>query len=112
MHEVTINLDTLLWIMGFLAAFCGLIVYLKKGTEPIFRPYKQMRSDVKMLAERKHSCDQKFAHDAAELAEIKQDLKMVMKTETLLLKHAETGNCTGEVAAGRKELEDYLIDKD
>ena len=28
------------------------------------------------------------------------------------LKHIETGNCTGEVATGRKELEDYLIDRE
>ena len=44
--------------------------------------------------------------------EMKENDKMIMKSVILLLKHAETGNCTGEVAAGRKELEDYLIDKD
>ena len=44
--------------------------------------------------------------------EMKENDKMITKSVILLLKHAETGNSTGEVAAVRKELEDYLIDKD
>lgn len=112
MHEVTINLDMLLWGIGFMAAICGLIVYLKKGADPIIRPYKQMKSDVKMLVDRKHSCDQKFENDHQQLEEMRADVKMMMKSQLLIMKHVETGNCTGEVAAGRKELEDYLIDKD
>lgn len=110
--QITINVETLLWIAGAIGLIGGAIAYMKKGTEPILRPYRQMRSDVKELKQRKLSCDLKFKHDQQLLEELKENDKMTIKALMLLMKHAETGNCTGEVAAGRKELEDYLIDKD
>lgn len=111
MHELTINLEALLWIAGLIVALGGAGMYIKKGASPVLRPYNEMKSNVKMLVDRKKSCDAKFEHDAEELAEIKQDIRMVMKTEMLILKHIETGNCTGEIAAGRAAIEKYLIDK-
>lgn len=112
MHEITINLDTLLWIAGLIAAVGLAIAYLAKWADPIIRPYKKIRTDLNELKERKASCDLKFENDQRQLAEMKYNDKMIMKSLMLLLKHAETGNCTGEVAAGRKELEEYIIDKD
>lgn len=111
MHEITINLDTLLWIIGFIAAVCGLIVYMKKGADPILRPFREMQDDVKILLDRKAHCDKKFEHDQEQLAELRENHKMMMESLMLLLKHAETGNCTGEVAEGRKKMEQYLISK-
>lgn len=112
MHEITFNLDTLLWIAGFIVAIGGAVAILAKWASPIVQPYKDALSDVKELKKRKLSCDEKFENDHRQLMEMKENDKMIMKSVILLLKHAETGNCTGEVAAGRKELEDYLIDKD
>lgn len=110
--QITINVETLLWIAGAIGLIGGAIAYMKKGAEPILRPYREMKSNVKVLMDRKTSCDQKFENDQRQLAEMREDIKMMMKTQLLMMKHVETGNCTGEVAAGRKELEDYLIDKD
>ena len=111
MHEITVNLDTLLWIAGFITAIGAGLVVLSRWASPITRPYKNMMSDVKELKQRKLSCDMKFEHDQAQLNELKENDKMTMESLLLLLKHAETGNCTGEVAEGRKKLESYLINK-
>ena len=112
MHEITVNLDQLLWILGFFAAACTALVWLLKGSKPILRPFKEMREDLKALKERRVLCDQKFANDHEKLTEISSEIKMMMHAHMLTLKHIETGNCTGEVAKERKKLEDYLIDKD
>jgi hypothetical protein len=112
MHEVTVNLDTLLWIAAGIGTFGAAAVYLKKWLSPLFRPFKEMSEDVKELKERKLLCDQKFENDQRQLAEINEAIKIMMRSQMLIMKHVETGNCTGEVAAGRKELEDYLIDRD
>lgn len=112
MHEVTINLDLLLWIAAGIGTVCAAIVWIKKGTAPLLDPIKQMKDDVRELKNRKTVCDQRFEHDQKQLAELTEDIKMMMRSQMLIMKHVETGNCTGEVAAGRKELENYLIDRD
>ena len=112
MHEITVNLDTLIWIATGIGAVCAAIVWIKKGTAPFLDPLRQMKNDVKELKNRKSVCDQNFAHDQKQLAELTEDIKMMMRSQMLIMKHVETGDCTGEVAAGRKELEDYLIDRD
>ena len=60
----------------------------------------------------------KFANDEIRLnsheemlKELKADNKIIMESLALLMRHAETGNCTGEVAHGRQELEKYLINR-
>ena len=112
MHEITVNLDTLLWVAAGIGTVGAAVVYLKRFAGPFFRPLRELRADVKALKERKVSCDKKFKNDQEQFAEIRADMKMVMRSQMLILKHVETGNCTGEVATGRKELEDYLINKD
>ena len=112
MHEITINLDTLLWIAGVICAVGAAFVYLIKWAGPLIRPFKELRVDVRELKSRKLSCDQKFENDQREIKEMRADVKMMMRSQLLIMKHVETGNCTGEVAAGRKALEEYLIDKD
>ena len=39
MHEVTVNLDTLLWIAAGIGTFGAAAVYLKKWLNPLFRPF-------------------------------------------------------------------------
>lgn len=112
MHEVTVNLDTLLWIAAGIGTLGAAAVYIKKCIGPIFHPFRQLSTDVRELKERKLSCDQKFENDQKQLAEMNEDIKMMMRSQMLIMKHVETGNCTGEVAAGRRELEDYLIDRE
>ena len=108
MHDITISLDELLWIAGFIGAICTVIVYIKKGIGPIVRPFKE----IKELKQHAQSCEIKFANDDARLEELCNDMKEVMRAQMLLMKHVETGNCTGEVASGRERLEHYLIDKE
>lgn len=108
MHNITISLDELLWIAGFIGAVCTAIVYIKRSMGPIVRPFKE----IKELKQHAQLCETKFANDDARLVELCNDMKEVIRTQLLLLKHAETGNCTGEVANGRERLEHYLIDKE
>lgn len=119
MHTVTLNIDSILWFCTALAAVGGAIAWILKGAKPVFRPFKKIKSDVVDLKNRKNACDLKFENDNRRLNEHKEilnelrnDNKEMLKSLMLLMKHAETGNCTGEVASGRKELEDYLIEKD
>lgn len=109
MHEITINLDTLLWLAAGFGTICATAVWIKKSTAPFLNPIKQLKTDVKELKAKRLTCDQKFEHYQSEFAELKKDINMNMRSNLLILKHIETGNCTGEVAAGRKELEEYLI---
>lgn len=112
MHEFTINIDFVFWIAGGIVALAGAIAAIKKIVAPYFEPIKKMEADVRELKENKGSCDIKFENDKKLLLEMREDQKMIMRSQMLVLKHVETGNCTGEVAAGRKELEDYLINKE
>ena len=108
MHEIVINLEELLWVATLIGAVCGVIVYLRKGLTPITRPIRELRD----LQQHAQSCELKFARDDERLNEISADMREVIRSQLLLLKHVETGNCTGEVAEGRKHLENYLIDKE
>lgn len=112
MHEITVNLDTLLWIAAAIGTVGAAIVWIKRSIAPIVNPIKQMKKEVRELEARKAICDKKFENDQKQLVELTADTKMIMRSQMLILKHVETGNCTGEVAKGRKELEDYLIDKE
>lgn len=112
MHEITINLDTLLWLATAIGTVCVAIVWIKKGLSPFLDPFKQIKSDIKTLKDRKSACDLKFEQDQHQLSELREDMKMMMRSQMLTLKHIETGNCTGEVAEGRKALENYLINKE
>lgn len=108
MHNITISLDEMLWIAGFIGAICTVFVYVKKWIGPITRPFK----DVRELKEHTKACEVKFARDAELLAELCDYVKELMRAQLLIMKHVETGNCTGEVAQGRERLEHFLIDKE
>lgn len=119
MHTVTLNIDSIIWLCSAIAIVGGAIAWLLKGAKPVFRPFTKMKSEIKVLTDRKNACDLRFENDNRRLNEHKEilnelrnDNKEMLKSLMLLMKHAETGNCTGEVATGRKELEDYLIEKD
>ena len=112
MHQIVIDIDKLIWMAAAIGTVATAVVWLYKGALPMFRPLKEIRAEVKELKSRKITCDQKFEHDAQILDELRSDVKELIKAQLLIMKHVETGNCTGEVAAGREHLQDYLIDKD
>lgn len=119
MHTITLDIDSILFWSSALGIFATAVVWICKGMGPVFRPFTKLRSDVEKLKVHKTSCDEKFDNDQRRLdkqdaliLQILADNKQQMKALVLLLKHAETGNCTGEVAEGRKEFEEYLIDRD
>ena len=108
MHEVTINLDTLLWFATFIGAVCAAVVWFLKGMGPMLRPFKE----IKELKTRAQSCETRFQNDDKRLDSLCSDINELMKAQLLIMKHVETGNCTGEVAKGRERLQNYLIEKE
>lgn len=107
MHEITINLDTLLFICASIATIGGAIVWLKKGITPFTEPIKRLDE----LESHRTGCDKKFKEQAQMNKEMSEDINMILKSILLLMKHAESGNCTGEVGKGRSALEEYIVNR-
>ena len=108
--------DAIVAICGLIIAIGGAGVYVKKATDAIRRPIDEVRADIKEMKKEQTTNEKYFKNDAARLDEhdeilheLQQDNKIMLRSVMLLLSHAETGNNTGEVSKGRKELEDYLI---
>lgn len=103
--------STILTISGIIVAIGGAAVYIAKAVGAAMKPTKELKKEMEQHSEYlKKDARRLDEHDEI-LKEIKDDQKRMMKAICLLLSHAETGNNTGEVAKGRKELEDYLISK-
>lgn len=116
--QLVIDTNSILAWCTFIAAVCVAAVWIWKAIKPIFKPIKKMQDELEEIEKRGHDHDERFQkgedrmarHDEM-LQEIQADNKIMMKSLALLLSHAETGNNTGEVAQGRRELENYLINK-
>ena len=106
-------------------AWCGLIAaigvafgWMAKALKPMIKPFKDMQNELEDIEKRGHDHDERFRrgedrmkrHDEA-LKEIQADNKIIMESIALLMRHAETGNNTGEVAQGRANLEKHLINR-
>lgn len=96
----------------------GAAMYLKKIANIIRHPLEEMNRKIEKNEKESEKHDEYFKNDLNRLDKhdkmlegIKEDNRIVMRSLFLLLKHAETGNNTGEIAAGRKELEEYLTSK-
>ncbi len=64
------------------------------------KPLTQMREDID---NNKREID--------EIKEIKEDVSLIMQAVMCLLKHAETGNNTGEMKKKHDEIVEYLSKK-
>lgn len=117
-EQFVINTDAVLAWCAFITAIGAAVVLIWKALKPVFKPFKDVQDELKEIEKRGHDHDERFQegeermerHDEM-LKEIQADTKIMMKSLALLLSHAETGNNTGEVAQGRRELENYLINK-
>lgn len=95
----------------FIAAIGVAIGWLAKATKPMLKPFKKLQQEVKDI----EACEEKDRshieqHEKA-LVELTNDNRMIMESIALLMKHAETGNNTGEISRKRQELEKYLINR-
>lgn len=107
MYEITISLETLLFICSSIAVIGGALVWVKKGISPFTEPLKRLDE----LEDHRTGCDSKFEEQALMNKEMSEDINMILKSILLLMKHAETGNCTGEVGKGRSTLEEYIVNR-
>lgn len=102
----------------FIAAVGVAIGWIAKAAKPMMKPFRQMQHELDDIEKRGHDHDARFKRGEARmekhdkmLKEIKADNRIVMESLALLMRHAETGNNTGEVAQGRTNLENYLINR-
>lgn len=117
-HEVILDIDKLIAICGVIVAVGGAAAVLYKLIKPLLKPLEKLDERIDALEKRNSECTEYFTHDKERLDEHDEllkaqaeDTKIIMKSIALLMVHAETGNHTGEVRAGRMELEEYLIDR-
>ena len=122
-EHVTLDIVFLLELCGAIVAVGAALAYIKKFIKPLFKPVEELNArmdgfdeKLKALEEKQLQCVSYFANDKQRLdshekllTERAQDYIIMMESIALLMKHAETGNNTGEVAEGREKLEKYLI---
>lgn len=116
--QIVIDTNNILAWCTFIAAVCVAAVWLWKAIKPVFKPFNNMQNELEQIEKRGHEHDERFKrgenrmekHDKI-LQEIQEDNKIIMESIALLMRHAETGNNTGEVAKGRADLETYLINR-
>ena len=121
---ITINVADVLWFFGAVTAIGVGLSWLRKAFAPLKKPINNLESKILAIETDSKKHDTYFANDKLrldkhdeimrdmreDLKETNKDIKALMNAVSLLMKHAETGNCTGEVAAGRERLEQHLIE--
>lgn len=121
---ITINIADVLWFFGAVTAIGVGLSWLRKAFAPLKKPINNLESKILAIETDSKKHDTYFANDKLRLdkhdesmremrediQELKSDIKALMKSTALLMKHTETGNCTGEVAEGRRQLEEHLIE--
>lgn len=117
-EQITIDIATVLFWCGVIVAVGGAAAYIKKGSKPLLKPFNDMKCEIDAIEKRSAACAKKFANDEKRLnehelllQELAEDNKIMLESIALLMKHAETGNSTGEVSEGREALEKYLINR-
>jgi len=81
------NLNTafqaIVWVCGGIVAIGGALILIWKAVKPM----ATMKKDIE---------------------DMKDGFRVMCKCILTLLRHTETGNCTGEIKRSREEMEDYL----
>lgn len=110
--------DIIMMICSLIIAIGGAVAVIGKFIKPITKPLEQVKKDLEDMKEDRNTFKQHLSNDFTRLekhdtllSEMQSDNRMVLESVALLMAHAETGNSTGEVAAGRKKLERYLINR-
>lgn len=111
MDTITINVALLISVCGLIAAVGVAVTWIKKALSPVLKPLKEMQTSIEEVEKRTINDFNRLNEHEQILKEIQADNKEILKSVLLLLDHAETGNNTGEVAKGRKELEQYLVNR-
>ena len=117
-EQFIIDTNAVLAWCGLIAAIGVALGWMAKALKPMMKPFKAMQHELDEIEKRGHDHDERFQrgenrmekHDKM-LAQIQADNKVIMESIALLMRHAETGNNTGEVAQGRANLEKHLINR-
>lgn len=117
-EQITISIPAILAFCGLVVAIGGAVTYIHKLLKPLKKPYEEIQNEFDDIEQRSAACAKKFQRDEARLdkhekllQELFEDNKFMLQSVALLLQHAETGNSTGAITKGRKDLETYLIQR-
>lgn len=115
-EQFIISTDAIMGWSALIVAVGVAIGWIAKGIKPMLKPFKRMETRLTKVEKKSDTCAQFFANNKKRLdehdellAKLSNDNKIILESIALLMKHAETGNSTGEVSAGRDALEAYLI---
>ena len=109
MPVITIDTAVIVTICTFIAAIGGAFVWIRKAMMPVIQPVKDMRDEIDDLRVKTVRDYERLNEHEKLLKELRNDNREMLKAVLLVLNHIETGNNTGEVAQGRKDLEHYLL---
>lgn len=114
-EEMTITPDLIIEVGAVVGAlgvaygkFTSIINKLKKPINDINEKIDEMKKTDEIGMARIDEHEARLNTHKEMLDKTMSDSKAIMSALLLLLSHAETGNNTGEIAKGRKELEEYL----
>ena len=116
--QITFDVAVLLEVCAAIVAVGAAVVYIRKAIKPLFKPVEELVQRIEALEEKQKTCQSYFTNDKHRLDAHERMMQrqandniIMLESVALLMKHAETGNNTGEVAEGRENLEKYLINR-
>lgn len=108
---ITLSYTTLLDVCAIIVAIGGALTYIIKGVQQAKRPIDELQSQLDehfdMLARDKKRLDEidKIVDTQA------QTNRLTLECLLVMLGHLEEGNHTNQMAAARKKIELFLLDK-
>lgn len=120
--EITIDLDKFIWILTAIGLVGAAAVYIKKAASPLLKPLSDVKKRVTALEKTNDENEGKYAEyftndrrrlddQEVRLKELSNDNKEMLQAILLLMKHAATGNCTGDINKGMEKLQNYIINE-
>lgn len=120
--EITIDLDKFIWVITAIGLVGAAAVYIKKAASPLMKPISEMKKRVAALEEANDENEDKYTEyftndrrrlddQEVRLKELSNDNKEMLQAILLLMKHAATGNCTGDINKGMEKLQNYIINE-
>lgn len=107
MNEITITANTLLWILGFIAAIGGASAVISKW----FSPFQKLKSDVEGLKKDFEGLKNYQNTDHKALEKVELGIEKICKCTFAITDHELTGNSVDKLREAKDEMQEYLIQK-
>lgn len=106
-NEIVITGETLLWILGFIAALGAASAVISRW----FSPIRKMKEEINMLKQELEGLKNYQNTDHAELKKLETGIEKICKCTLAITDHELTGNSVDKLRDARDDMQDYLIQK-